>query len=375
MQGGGKLKTSLVLNLYSYRSDTPLDRNRPDLDEAWGGFALEIGDATEFKDFDAFQQHMAAIEVETLWDTAEKTVHAKLVSATDTLEVGFKPGYTGNWDRSTPTDQCFPYRRVNGAWPYLPKDVERDTTLSQISRSGRVEKGGAVLTVEPGRIACVEFEPVSGTFVGCTPLPDATAWKFELPDGIAIEADGKVGMLRATVNPGAGRLAIEHALRPGDSTVGMAETLRVNGLEDFVVEMNGRPVTLSADRRVRLSPQDSVPLSGSAPLASSAYAALDALFDGAPDAKSGPGCHRPATVSVVGSAGMPRSLRRSWPSSICAAAAPTAGKSWQTPGTGKREEFAARWMKRGFGALAGAACSSQANTSSVSTSTASGLTA
>gem|GEM_PF-6436783 len=34
----------------------------------------------------------------------------------------------------------------------------------------------------------------------------------------------------------------------------MAETLRVNGLEDFVVEVNGRPVTLSADRRVRLSP-------------------------------------------------------------------------------------------------------------------------
>lgn len=49
------------------------------------------------------------------------------------LEAGFKPGYTGDGDRQTPTDQCFPYRRVNGAWPYLAKDVERDPTLSRIS--------------------------------------------------------------------------------------------------------------------------------------------------------------------------------------------------------------------------------------------------
>ena len=175
MQGGGKLKTSLVLNLYNYRADTPLDRNRADLDDAWSGFALEISDATEFEDFAAFQKHIADAKVESRWDAAEQTVHAKLVSGADTIEAGFKPGYTGNWDQQTPTDQCFPYRRVNGAWPYLAKDIERDTTISQISRTGRVEKGGAVLTVEPGRMACVEFEPVSGTFVGYTPLPDATA--------------------------------------------------------------------------------------------------------------------------------------------------------------------------------------------------------
>jgi hypothetical protein len=28
-----------------------------------------------------------------------------------------------------------------------------------------------VLTVEPGRMGCVEYEPISGTFVGYTPLP------------------------------------------------------------------------------------------------------------------------------------------------------------------------------------------------------------
>jgi len=60
MQGGGKVKTSLVMNLYNYRRpDAPLDRDRADLDQAWGGSALEMADATEFKDFAAFQKLIA----------------------------------------------------------------------------------------------------------------------------------------------------------------------------------------------------------------------------------------------------------------------------------------------------------------------------
>ena len=65
------------------------------------------------------------------------TVHAKLVSNADTLEAGFRPSYTGNREKQTATDQCFPYRRVNGAWPYLAKDVERDSTLRSAARVGR----------------------------------------------------------------------------------------------------------------------------------------------------------------------------------------------------------------------------------------------
>jgi hypothetical protein len=252
MQGGGKLKTSLVLNLYNYRSATSLDRKRADLDDAWGGFALEMGDATEFADFAAFQKHIAAAKMEARWDAAEKTVHATFASGRDTLEAGFKPGYTGGWDKQTPTDQCFPYRRVNGGWPYLAKDVERDTTLSQISRNGRAEKGGAVLTVDSGRMACVEFEPVSGTFVGYTPLPDATAWKLQVPGGITVEPDGKVGMLRVIVCPNENRLVADHALRPGESLTGMATALRLRGMDRPKVLLNGRAASVGADGRVAL---------------------------------------------------------------------------------------------------------------------------
>jgi hypothetical protein len=255
MQGGGKLKTTLVLNLYNYRRPgEPLDRSRPDLDAAWGGFALEIADATEFADFAAFQKHIAAAKVETRWDAAAKVVSATYQSGKDTLEAAFAPCYGGDWDRQAPTDQCFPVRRVNGAWPYLPKGVERDTTLSQISRTGRIEKGGAVLTVEPGRMACVEFEPISGTFVGYTPLPDATTWKFEAPGGITVEPDGKVGLLRVTVCPRDNRLIVDHALRPGESPAGMATTLHLRGMDKPMVIVNGRAASVEASGRIGLRP-------------------------------------------------------------------------------------------------------------------------
>jgi hypothetical protein len=247
MQGGGRLKTSLVLNLYNYRSDTPLDRKRDDLDAAWGGFALELSDATEFTDFAAFQKHIADTKVEACWDATEKTVHAKLVSGKDTLEAGFRPGYTGDWDRQTPTDQCFSYRRVNGAWPYLAKDIERDTTLGQMSRSGRAEKAGAVLTVEPGRMACVECEPLSGTFVGYTPLPDTTLWTLTVPGGITVEPEGKVGLLRVAVCPRENRLSVEHAVRPGHTGSPLATRMRVRGMTAPSVFLNGKPTSLASD--------------------------------------------------------------------------------------------------------------------------------
>lgn len=247
LQGGGRLKTSLVFNFYNYRSDTPLDRKSDDLDGAWGGFALEISDATEFTDFAAFQKHIADTKVEARWDAAEKTVHAKLVSGKDTLEAGFRPGYTGNWDKQTPTDECFPYRRVNGAWPYLAKDVERETTLAQFSRTGRAEKSGAVLSVDPGRMACVEVEPVTGIYVGYTPLPDPTAWRLSLPGGIAVEPEGKVGMLRVTVFPRENRLSVEHAARPGETGKATATRIRVRGMPAPSVLPNGKSTVVDQD--------------------------------------------------------------------------------------------------------------------------------
>jgi hypothetical protein len=252
MQGGGKIKTSLVLNLYNYHSPTPLDRNRPDLDLAWGGFALELGDSTEFTDFQAFQKHIATAKVEVHWDSTTNAAQVAYHSGNDVMETGFAPGYTGNGERQVPTDQCFLYRRVNGKFPYLPKDIERDTTLAQFGRTGRIEKGGAVLTVAPGRMGCVEWEPQSGVFVAYTPLPDATPWKFVVPGGISLEVEGNVGMFRATVIPRENRIRIDHVLRPGDSSSLWAKSIRIRGLTKPQVSLNGKEVSVGKDGILRL---------------------------------------------------------------------------------------------------------------------------
>ncbi len=129
-----------------------------------------MGDAAEFKSFADFQKHLKAAALDAQWDAAKKTVNVVYRSGKDVLECAYRPGYRGG-----PTDQCFPVRKVNGQWPYLPKDMERETSLSVMGRSGKLEKNGALLVGEPGRMAYLETDPVSGTTVGYNPLPAPTA--------------------------------------------------------------------------------------------------------------------------------------------------------------------------------------------------------
>ena len=67
--------------------------------------------------------------------------------------------------------KAVPYRRINGSNPYLQPGIDRDTTLSQQGTTGRLEKNGAVLMTEKGRIAYLQTEPSSGTYTGYNPLP------------------------------------------------------------------------------------------------------------------------------------------------------------------------------------------------------------
>jgi hypothetical protein len=57
---------------------------------------------------------------------------------------------------------------------------------------GRIEKNGAVLTCEKGRMAYVQADPISGVYAAYNPLPDPTDWAFSVPGGIKVKADGDV---------------------------------------------------------------------------------------------------------------------------------------------------------------------------------------
>jgi hypothetical protein len=245
LQGGGKARPALLIESFNLRSETPLDKQTADweaIDIAYNGFVIEIGDVTEYGSFEAFQRHMAQAALQTRWEPAENTLHLTYTSGQDTLELGYKPDYTGSWNVATPTDQCFAYRRVNGQWPYLAPGMDRDTTLTQQGTTGHLEKNGATLTCEPGRMAYLQTEPISGTYAGFNPLPDPTAWSMAVPGGVTIGADGKVGLLRVIVRPSENRLWVDYAAKPDQNAEEMATALVVFGFARApAVERNGQP--------------------------------------------------------------------------------------------------------------------------------------
>ena len=245
MQGGGKAREALRIDAYLMKLAAPMektDANFAKLDRAWMGCVLEIGDASEYGDFAAFQKHLASAKLDTRWEDAATTLHVTYTSANDKLECGYRTDYGGDWDRQIPTDQCFPYRRVNGVWPYLADGIDRDTTLAQQGRAGRLEKNGAVLTCEPGKMAYLQTEPKTGTFVGWNPLPDAAGeWSLAVPGGWKIRADGKVGLLSFSARPKDNTIVIDHG---GTTTAEkLATELLLSGAKTAPkAVINGKPV-------------------------------------------------------------------------------------------------------------------------------------
>jgi len=243
-QTGAMAREALLIESYNYKSDQPfkLEReNWDDVDLACGGFVVELADATEFETFDAFAEHVRKAKLTQRWETAAETLHLAYASGGDLMEMGFKPREADVGDHRQPS-LTFPYRRVNGEWPYLPPGVERDTPLSRQGRCGRIEKGGAVLTVEPGRMGYLLAEPTSGTCLAANPLPDPTHLSLSAPGGVRIEADGRLSIARIAVRPKEAKLWVDYAAAPGQETEDMAGALYVFGLAAApTVWRNGKP--------------------------------------------------------------------------------------------------------------------------------------
>jgi hypothetical protein len=156
--------------------------------------------------------------------------------------------------------KAIPYRRINGKDPYLPAGIDRDTTLVQQGTTGRLEKNGAVLEMDPGRTSYLQTEPVSGTYIGYNPLPDLSNWSFKVPGGVEVRADGKLGLARVTICPKAGKLAIDYAYKPEQlKDSGVAKRLLVFGMKSApAVLLNGKapakaPVDVQVDGKPALA--------------------------------------------------------------------------------------------------------------------------
>jgi len=141
--------------------------------------------------------------------------------------------------------------------------LDRDTTLTQQGRTGRLEKNGAVLVSQPGMTAYLQTEPQSGTYTVFNPLPDPQAMEFTVPGGVRITADAKLGMTRVSVRPGECKLWVDAALKPDQVGRGLARQLLVSGMaRGPEVVLNGAPLAASAIKTVKIDGRDAwaVPL-------------------------------------------------------------------------------------------------------------------
>ena len=276
-QDGGKIKPALYIHQYNLLSAAPLKNAALDwqkIDQAYGGFVIEMGDATEYADFAAFQQHLHATKLDTSWDDAKKTLAVKYASGADTLACTYRPEFAPGAE-DIPTDQCFPTRTVNGQWPYLAEGILRDSPVTQQGITGKLEKGGATLLSEYGHMAFLQHEPLSGTFAASNPLPDAQYWALQLPDGVEAQADGRVGLLRLTINPKTNAVTVDYGVKPGATTTQMAGALLLFGLPAApAVILNDEKQPAPAQQRIGERLAYVLPLDG--PLSAAQMAGLSA---------------------------------------------------------------------------------------------------
>ena len=259
MGGGGKtpptdavVAPALVMSMYNMKRAKPVALGDLDLDaimtRTYGGFVMEMGDAEQFGDFDAFARTIKGNQLTATWQESRRLLEVTYKSGNDVMEVGFTTDFSqpveGHFTITPGAQQkAIPYRRLNGQWPYLPPGLERDTSWAQQGTSGRLEKNGAVLATEAGRKAYLLADPLSGAVVAYNPLPDPQPFALTTRDGLVLKADGKVGLLRVEYRPWAREIDIAHAPKPDQTGAAMAKNFVVSGLaEPPRVTVNGRPV-------------------------------------------------------------------------------------------------------------------------------------
>ena len=241
---------ALTISMFNLRRDQPIAPKSLDLrlvtTRTYGGLVLEMGDSQQHGSFEGFVRHIDAAQLTATWNEGKRQLDVAYRSGGDLLEAGFTTDFGQSNNGHFPIDpgaqeRAIPYRRLNGAWPYLPAGLERDTSWAQQGTTGRLAKAGAMLVTESGRKAYLIADPVSGAVVGYNPLPDLQAFSLTARDGVVFRADGKVGLLRLEYRPWEKACDISHALKPGQEG-DAAKSFTISGLAEAPsVTLNGRP--------------------------------------------------------------------------------------------------------------------------------------
>jgi len=215
--GTFKSTAALVIDNILLQREEELPQDGTDwsaIDKAYGGFVIEFGDDKSYNDFASFQKMLQDAKLETTFDVGKSLHEVRYKTGNDLLEMGvfttFNPG-KGTADNLAPLDTLFAWQRVNGKDAYLPPGIERDSPFSQQATTGKIEKGGAVLTTNPGQQAMLQWESQGRVISAWNPLPDFNEFALDLPGGGRIFANGRIGLGCVTVDLAAKTVTIDHA--------------------------------------------------------------------------------------------------------------------------------------------------------------------
>jgi len=250
MEGGKtSLGPALVINAYNFKSATPVG---PDhslwkrAPYAWGGFYVEMGDATEHGSFEQFQRHVQSIAIEAKTDDDEHVVTVTVRSGADELVAASRvweaaPAEEGKPPRKT-GEPNLARRLANGTPDLPPAGILRDTPYGQ-EGFGAVAKNGARLEGDTNRHLFLLTEPKQGVVCGWNPLPDLTSLTLTLPGGRVIASDGLVGLTCVTSYGDGARVEIATAFKPGQaSREGTARRFLLRGFPTVpTLVVNGQP--------------------------------------------------------------------------------------------------------------------------------------
>jgi hypothetical protein len=230
-------KPELVIDSYNLKSnDAIMNPDWDRIDKAFGGFAIELADSGDYASFGAFQEHLASTEVQTRF-SAPFTVSATYKSGKDIIQTNAT---------KTREELTLVEPKVNGRPGFLPAGVLRDTSTSVQGDAIAIEKLGAVLRGEQGRMKFLQVEPKSGTFVGWNPLPDLATFSLAVPGGMKVQSEGRLGLARVLVNPGQNRVEISQAWGEEQQVSATAPALVLTGFkEPPTVKLNGVETNLT----------------------------------------------------------------------------------------------------------------------------------
>jgi len=231
-----KLEPTLTIANMHKSGGEPLDRSLYDQRgygrTAYGGFVVEFADTERFADIAAFQRHLAAGSLEVKRSALDR-VSVRHVSGGESLEAEFStevqevyvhfPILPGS------QVQAIAKRTLNGASLLPPPGLDRDSNWSQQGTTGRLEKNGAVLETERGRMAYLIAEPDGRGVLAYNLVPDPTSWRLGLPGGREIRADGKAGLLRVEVDMEAKLVSIDHERGPTQDAGTLAQRFTAKG--------------------------------------------------------------------------------------------------------------------------------------------------